>query len=126
MVDQARVVQRQVAGQFLLQDGAQAGVVDAALGIECILQTLGRHRVAALGQVDGAGAEVDGEGDQPGDHEEQDADGVHGSDCRVDLALQLAAALGVEQGSAAAQLNEQGGGEQTADDPLGGTHASSP
>ncbi|MNC36250.1 hypothetical protein D3C75_847630 [compost metagenome] len=101
-------------------------MVDAAVAAEGILQTLGRHRVAPLGQVDGAGREVDGEGDQPGDHKEQDADGVHGGDGRVDLALQLAAALGVEQGAAAAQLDEQCGGEQATDDPLGGTHASSP
>lgn len=117
-LDQPRVVQRQVAAQLGVQDGAQVAAVDPAVVADGFAQALRIDHgvVAAPRQVDGAGGEVDGEGDQSGDHEEQDADAVEHGDRRVDPPADLSASFGVEQGAAGAELGEQRGGETGTDD----------
>ncbi|MCY1372344.1 hypothetical protein D9M69_595440 [compost metagenome] len=104
-----------MAGLLLDQD-FEPGVVDLALGIHDLAQFLWIDLGAVpVRQVDGAGGEVDAEGNQAGDHVEQDADGIQRRHHRVDPAVDLAAPIGEEQGAAGAQLGEQGNGENAAD-----------
>ncbi len=120
--DQARIVQRQAAAGLVFDDGLQAQHVDLAIGTDGFVQRLGRHAVVLIGEIDGAGGEVDAEGDQPGDDIEQQPDRIQRGDGGVDLAVDLPPAVGVEQRAAGGQLGEQGDGQHAADDTGTSTH----
>ena len=108
MADEARVVERQFTADLAFEDGLELAVVDLAVRADGILEHFRGDRVLGVGQVDGAGGEVDAEGDQAGDDIEQQADGVEGDDGRIDATVDLAASLGVEQRTAGRQLAQQG------------------
>ena len=94
VADQARVVERQFTADLAFEDGLELAVVDLAVRADGILEHFRGDRVLGVGQVDGAGGEVDAEGDQAGDDIEQQADGVEGDDGRIDATVDLAASLG--------------------------------
>ena len=122
-LDQAWVVQRQGAAGFFLDDALQLGVIDLAVGADGFVQFLGGDLGGlARFEVNGARGEVDTEGDQAGDHIKQQAEGIEYRDGRVDLAVDLATAVGVENRPTGGELAQQGDGEDTADDTGSDTH----
>jgi hypothetical protein len=101
----------------------QLGVVDLAVGANGFVEFL-RIDLGGLArfEVDSASGEVHAERDQAGDHIEQQAHRIEHGNGRVDLAVDLATAVRVEDRTAGRQLAQQGDGEDTANDTGSDTH----
>jgi hypothetical protein len=123
VLDQARIIQGEVAPQFAFQNGLQFTVVDFTVGADGLLEFLrGDLRGFARLQVDGSGGEVDAKGNQPRNDIEQQANGVQYHHHRIDLAVDLAAPVGKEDRAAGGELGQQGGHQNAANETVGNAH----
>lgn len=126
-LDQAWIVQREAAAQLAFQNSLQLAVIDLAVGADGVLEFL-RIDLGGLArlEINRAGGEVHGKRDQAGDDVEQQAHGIERGDGRVDLAFDLATAIGVEDRPAGSHLSQQGCDQNTANQAKGSTHMKSP
>lgn len=116
MLNQARVIQREILAQLAFENSLQLVIIDLTVRADGLLE-LGRIdlRGVARFEINRASGEVDGKRDQPGDDVEEQAHGIEHGNRRVNLAVDLTATVRVENRTARGDLREQGGDQYTAD-----------
>src|SRR5690606_12376881 len=111
VLDQSWIVERQLMAGAGFDQGLECVLIDLTVIADQLPELLRTDlRGLGFGQVDGAGGEVHGKGDQSGDHVEESADGVGPGDYLVDPAFDLAPAIRVEDRAAGGQLGKQSSG----------------
>src|SRR5690606_11707247 len=112
------LLHRQVDTQIPRQYSLELQRVHRTLVIKRLAQTFRSQEIARVGEVDGTGGKVHRKGHQTGDDIEQQAEAIENGHAGIDLAADLPAPLGIENGAAGGELGDQGSAQQDAGQSL--------